>query len=53
MADTPHPLSPDNLETPHMLSSVDDIVTRLRDHSHTLVSDCECIRCEAAAEVVL
>jgi hypothetical protein len=30
---------------------VDDIVTRLQDHPHTLVSDCRCIRCEAANEI--
>jgi hypothetical protein len=29
----------------------DDIVTRLQDHPHTLVSDCRCIRCEAANEI--
>jgi hypothetical protein len=28
-----------------------DIVTRLQDHPHTLVSDCRCIRCEAADEI--
>jgi hypothetical protein len=29
----------------------DDIVNRLQDHPHTLVDRCECVRCEAAAEV--
>lgn len=29
----------------------DDIVTRLRDHPHTMVDRCECVRCEAADRI--
>lgn len=31
--------------------SSDDIVQRLRDHPHTMVDRCECVRCEAADRI--
>ena len=44
MTDAPHPLSPDNAKTPHLLSSANDIVERLMAINHADA-------CDAADEI--
>ena len=51
MDDTPHPLSPDNAETPHLLSSMDDIVTRLRRWPCDDIDNIYDIKDDAIAEI--